>query len=322
MFSRMSLRVRPFEAADLSAAGALLAERHRRHRAAQPLLSPRYEDPSTATAQVSAAWDQADASGAVAERDGEVVGYLLGAPKGDLWGPNIWIEQAGQAVTDAEDMRDIYAAAAARWVDEGRTAHYALTPATEDDLVRAWYRLGFGQQQAHGVRDGSPSSGLSTVEVRRAVRDDIPMLGQLDLELTVHQRRAPTFSSVRLGTLEENIEEWEKDFDDPAYTTFVVERDGEVVGSAVGCSLEQSSSHAGLARPENAGFLGFAAVLPRARGLGIGRALGEAVIDWSAQTGYDCVVTDWRVTNLLSSRAWPALGFTESFLRLHRSVGF
>ena len=34
------------------------------------------------------------------------------------------------------------------------------------------------------------------------------------------------------------------------------------------------------------------------------------------------MVTDWRVTNLLSSRAWPALGFTETFLRLHRLVGY
>jgi hypothetical protein len=34
------------------------------------------------------------------------------------------------------------------------------------------------------------------------------------------------------------------------------------------------------------------------------------------------VVTDWRVTNLLSSRTWPRLGFKESFLRLHRLVGY
>ena len=38
--------------------------------------------------------------------------------------------------------------------------------------------------------------------------------------------------------------------------------------------------------------------------------------------GYGCVATDWRVTNLLSSRTWPRLGFAESFLRLHRLVGY
>jgi GNAT superfamily N-acetyltransferase len=95
-----------------------------------------------------------------------------------------------------------------------------------------------------------------------------------------------------------------------------------VVGSAVGCRLEKSSANAGLARPDNAGFLGFAAVFPDARGLGAGRALGEAVLAWSAEQQHSCVVTDWRTTNLLSSRAWPALGFEESFVRLHRHLGY
>jgi flavin-dependent dehydrogenase len=36
----------------------------------------------------------------------------------------------------------------------------------------------------------------------------------------------------------------------------------------------------------HAGILAFAAVVPHARGLGAGRALGEAVIAWAAQAGY------------------------------------
>ena len=75
-------------------------------------------------------------------------------------------------------------------------------------------------------------------------------------------------------------------------------------------------------RPDNAGFLGFAAVFPSARGLGAGRALGETVLAWSAEAGFDVVATDWRVTNLLSSRAWTALGFVPTFYRLHRSLGY
>jgi hypothetical protein len=58
----------------------------------------------------------------------------------------------------------------------------------------------------------------------------------------------------------------------------IAERGGEVVGSAVGCALERSKAHTGLARPDNAGFLGFAAVFPHAPGGGAGRALGEAVL--------------------------------------------
>ena len=102
----------------------------------------------------------------------------------------------------------------------------------------------------------------------------------------------------------------------------IAEYDGLVVGSAVGCSVEKSSGHSGLARPDNAGLLAFAAVLPTARGRGIGRALGEAVLQWSTDCGYDSVVTDWRVTNLLSSRTWPRLGFEQTFHRLHRLIAY
>ena len=138
----------------------------------------------------------------------------------------------------------------------------------------------------------------------------------------MHQELAPTFSAGRMPSIEQARSEWDSDVDDPSYTIFVAERDGKVIGSAVGCAIERSNSHTGLARPDNAGFLGFASVFPDARGGGAGRALGEAVLAWAAEGGFASVATDWRVTNLLSSRAWPALGFTEAFLRLHRLIGY
>ncbi|MBX7266153.1 GNAT family N-acetyltransferase [Micromonospora sp. Llam7] len=317
--------LRPFTAADLAACGALLADRHRRHRAAQPLLSARFEDTVLALTELTAAYETPDSSGAVAYRAGAPVGFVLGAPKpSPLWGPNIWVEAAGLAVTDPEVMRDLYAVAAARWVDEGRTAHYVVVPAHDAELVRAWFRLGFGQQHAHAIRPAvRPGTVLPDgLSVRRATRADVPALAQLDLELPLHQGRSPTFSAGQLGTLEEALAEWTADVDDPAYATFVAESDGRVIGSAVGCALEKSGGHLSLARPDHAGFLGFAAVLPHARGGGAGRALGTAVIDWAVSAGFGSVVTDWRVTNLLSSRAWPALGFTETFLRLHRLIRY
>lgn len=317
--------VRPFAAGDVPAAGVLLAKRHARHRLRRPLLSARYEDSAAAAAAVAAAFGTAGASGTFAVCDGEPVGYLLGFPKpGGLWGPNVWVESASHAAVDGETLRDLYAVAAAGWVACGLTAHYALVPATDEDLVRAWFRLGFGQQACHGLR-GLPAQApvrRTGITIRRAVREDIPALAELEVELLRHQSLAPTFSAATVPSAQQTAGEWAADFDDHSYTTFVAERDGTVVGSAVGCALEKSGSHTGLARPDNAGFLGFAAVFPSARGHGAGRALGEAVLRWAAQAGFGCVVIDWRVTNLLSSRTWPALGFAESFLRLHRRIGY
>jgi GNAT superfamily N-acetyltransferase len=318
------LELQPFSSAFLADAGRLLAQRHARQRAVEPLLSPRYEDPAAAEHEVAEVWKTDHASGAVAIVDGRVVGYVLGAPKqSETWGPNIWVEAAGHAVEEAETLRDLYGLAAARWVDEGCVSHYALVPAHDRAVVEAWYRVGFGQQHMHAIQPAvsKPFVAPERVVVRRAQRSDIPALAALDIELPRHQGLSPVFSAGTVTTLEESMAEWEGDFDDPAFAVFVAERDTVVVGSAIGCSIEKSGTHHGLTRPDSAGCLGFAAVLPEHRGLGAGRALGEAVIWWSTESGYPAIVTDWRVTNLLSSRTWPALGFRDTFVRVHRLIG-
>ena len=319
------MEIRPFTPADVPAAGRLLAVRHETHRRAEPLLSARYADSVAAAAEVETALG-AGATGAVAVEDGEVTGYLLGQTKeAPAWGPNVWVESAGQAVTQAETVRDLYAAAAPGWVERCLEAHYALVPSSDAALVDAWFRLGFGMQHTHGIREVPETGALDLppgVAVRRAERSDIPVLVRLDLALPQHQALAPTFSAGDVPTPEEATADWEESFDDEGFAYFVAEHAGRVVGASVGCALEKSSSHTGLARPDHAGFLGFAAVLPEARGLGAGRAVGEAVLAWTAEIGFTSAVTDWRATNLLSSRTWPRLGFRPSFLRLHRRLGY
>jgi GNAT superfamily N-acetyltransferase len=316
---------REFAASDTEAAGRLLAARHADHRAAAPLLSARYETPEAAAAEVGALLEQG-ATGAVSVAEHEVTGYLLGMSKSvDTWGQNAWVESAGHAVTDPEDVRDLYAVAADRWAAAGLDAHYALVPAHDAALVDAWFRVGFGQQHVHAVReipDDTVPPLPAGIGIRPARREDIPLLAELGLELPRHQGRSPVFSSGPVQTLEEALAEWEDEFDDEGFANLVAEYDGRVVGLGVGCALEKSSSHSALMRPDHAGFLGFAAVFPQARGLGAGRALGEAVLAWSRDSGYTSVATDWRATNLLSSRTWPRLGFRPTFLRLHRRLGY
>jgi len=323
------LEIHEFGPDHLDDAAALLAARHRRHVGVEPLLDPAYVDVAVARHELAAVANSDDALGAVALRDGRMVGYLLGAPKAvSTWGPNVWVEAVGMALAEgesAESMRDLYALAAAGWVADKQVAQYCIVPSYDQELVDAWFRLGFGHQHTHAIQPARPdlvpvvAAGLT---VRRAVRGDIPALAGLDLVLPRHQAHSPVFSGGPVGTLEEAIEEWEEDFGDEDFAVFVAEHSGEVVGSAVGCSITKSSLHSSLTRPDGAGFLGFAAVFPAARGLGAGRALGETVIAWSAEEGYRSVVTDWRATNLLSSRTWPRLGFHDTFWRLHRVVGY
>ncbi len=323
---RGRVAVRPLEAGDLDAAGALLAERHRRQRLAEPLLDPAFEDPRTARREIEIllAGDRAD--GWLATEDGAPVGFLVGIAKSAAtWGGNVWVESAGHAAATPGVVRALYAVAAASWVEAGRANHHVLVPATDDELVEAWFSLDFGQQHLHAVQ-AAPSASFGVVPraelvVRRAARADISALVELELVLPRHSRLSPVFSRLEPEPVEEVRANLEQDFDDPRFTTFVAEVDGRVVGWGVACALAESGTNTALIRPANAGFLGYAAVLPEARGLGAGRALGEAVLDWGRDAGYPVIATDWRSTNLEADRSWRALGFRPTFRRLHRLIG-
>jgi GNAT superfamily N-acetyltransferase len=313
------LELRSFAEDHLDAAAELLAARHRHHRATEPLLSERFEDASATRDEVASLWAQDDVSGGVLLRDGDVAGFLLGTRREDQnWGANIWIEPAGYAVDEAELIRDLYAFCSQRWVDEGRTRHYALVPAL-DDQVDAWFRMSFGAQQAHGIKEVDQRTWPPGA--RRAEPGDIEALMEIVPLIAEHHGRAPVFSGV----------DWDEDADelrtmlaaeiaDDELGELVYERDGRVVAHFELVSAEKGSMHRSLAQPDRAALLGFAASLPGVRGSGAGVALTEAASAWAHEQGYATMVTDWRETNLLSSRFWPARGFRRSFLRLYRSI--
>jgi GNAT superfamily N-acetyltransferase len=313
------LELRAFAGDHLDEAAALLAARHRAHRAAEPLLSQQFESAEATVGEIASLWAETEASGSVALRDGHVAGFLLGTRRDDgVWGSNVWIEPAGYAVDDAELVRDLYAFAAQRWVDEGRTRHYALVPAL-DAQVDAWSRLSFGVQGAHGVKEVDPRPWPPGA--RRATAADIEALLEIVPLISDHQARAPVFSGI----------DWDEDDDelramlateiaDDELGELVYEQDGRVVAHFELVPAGKGAMHRGLAQPDRAVLLGFAASLPAVRGSGAGVALTEAAFAWAHEQGYATMVTDWRETNLLSSRFWPARGFRRSYLRLYRSI--
>jgi ribosomal protein S18 acetylase RimI-like enzyme len=318
------LEMIPFEDAHLGDAAQLLAARHARHRRAEPLLPARFEEPAAARAELESAWRQDSASGSAAFRDGRMVGYLIGAPRPDpVWGDNTWVEFAGHAVEEAEVIRDLYGTAAARWVEEGRSRHYALVPASDSALVESWSRLCFGRQHAHGVREVPLQTEVIVpegFEIRVPKADEVELLIDVDLALPEHQRSSPVFSGVQMPAREDSRAEWISTLEGDAETILIAVREGRPVACWSVVAVEVSSQHTGLGRPEGAAYLGFASTLPEARGHGVGVALTDMALARAVEEGYRTMVTDWRVTNLLASRFWPNRGFRTSFLRLYRSI--
>jgi ribosomal protein S18 acetylase RimI-like enzyme len=313
------LEIRALAEDHLDAAGSLLAARHREHRVAEPLLSESFEDPDATRGEVASLWAQEHASGAVALRGGDVAGFLLGTRKNDqTWGANVWVEAAGYAVDEPELVRDLYAFASQRWVDEGRTRHYALVPRL-DDQVEAWFRLSFGAQQAHGIREVEERPWPSGT--RRAEDRDIEALIELAPLIFRHHALAPVFSGIESDADADELRAMlVEDISNDELGELVYERDGRVVASFEIVPVKNGSSYSGLVEPGGAAYLGWAASLPDVRGSGAGLALTEAAFAWAHERGYASMVTDWRETNLLSSRFWPARGFRPYFLRLYRSI--
>jgi GNAT superfamily N-acetyltransferase len=316
------LEIRPFSDEFLDAAGELLAARHRAHRAVEPLLPGRYEDPRVARTEVEALAGADGFSGGVALRGRRVVGYLVGAPRPTpLWGEHVWVELAGHAVEEAEDLRDLYGLAASRWVDEGYVRQYAMVPADDPRLVEAWFRAGFGQQQAHGIMEVPPETAWPE-GARRAEERDVDALYAISPVLVEHQIASPVFSGVSptRPPEEELRAEILEDLGKPELGELVFERDGRIIGAFEIVPAELSSVHSGLARPEQAALIGWAVTYPEVRGSGAGRALTEASFAWARERGHEVMLADWRVTNLESSRFWPARGFRTTFLRLYRHI--
>jgi ribosomal protein S18 acetylase RimI-like enzyme len=318
------LEVVPFSDAHLKDAARLLAARHARDREAEPLLPERFEEPAAALEELDAAWRTEGASGAAALHEGKLAGYLVGAPhETELWGENMWVELAGHAVEEAENVRDLYAVAAARWVKEGRTRHYALVPVTDAALVDAWFRLGFGQQHAHGVQEVPARTEVRPpegVEIRRPSEDEIEALLEIDVALPRHQRGSPVFSDRPLPSEEELREEWAETLAGDEEHVLAAYLDGNPAAVWSVVHPRHSRLHKAIGVPDNAAFLGFASTLPEFRGAGLGVALTDASFAWAADQGFTAMITDWRVTNLLASRYWPRRGFRTFVLRLYRSI--
>jgi GNAT superfamily N-acetyltransferase len=314
----------PFGPADLDDAAELLAERHRRHRLVWPALNPAYEDPAAARPLIEVIMARDGASGSMARSGGAAAAYVLGAPKDTSWGANVWVDDAGSAGTDPDAIRVAYGHAAGAWAAAGWTKHYVVTPASDDPIVDAWFRLSFGLQHVHALRELPPADyalrAAPGLVVRPTELRDIDAVVAMDPILALHTQGSPVFANIAPSSPEEARKDVEEELVDARFAPYVAEHDGRVVGAATFCALEVSNGNTLMMRPVSAGFLGYAAVAPDARGLGAGRALGDACLIWARDNGYEWVATDWRSTNLEADRTWRAIGFRPTFYRLFRSI--
>ena len=137
---------------------------------------------------------------------------------------------------------------------------------------------------------------MITRTIRAATDHDWPRIWPF-FEATV--RAGETYAYPLDLTLETGRDLW---MADPPGATVVLEDGGELLGSA----------RMGPNRPGRGDHIGTASfmVAPEARGRGVGRALGEYVVQWHRDQGYRGIQFNAVVeTNTAAVRWWRSLGF-------------
>jgi ribosomal protein S18 acetylase RimI-like enzyme len=287
---------------------------------------------------VEATWSKPDASGVVALFAGRMIGYLIGVPQIDMvWGRSVWVYLSGHAVDrtnrtyGAEVYRDLYAALSPTWVSFGCFTHFALIPASDQPALEAWFALSFGKEQAHGIRETAEASALAppvdaSLEIRRATLADLDASLELDDIIPLHQSRAPVYAPYWFGEYspsgnkEEIRQESSELLEDEHAKLWLALRNERIVGYQLYLPATPTSKMDNLIIPEQCSYLAIAATREEEQGRGVGRALTAHGLTADFAAGYTHCITDWRVTNLLSSRFWPRQGFRPVAYRLSRRL--
>jgi GNAT superfamily N-acetyltransferase len=134
------------------------------------------------------------------------------------------------------------------------------------------------------------------VEIRVATDEDWPSIYPFYSQIMAEGR---TYAFPERQTLDEARPWW---MEPPPGRTVVAVDQGRIVGSAkMGPNRPGRGSHIGTAS-----FL----VDPECRSKGVGRALGEYVIDWGRSAGFHAIQFNAVVeVNAAAVRLWKSLGF-------------
>ena len=301
-------------------AAELLAARQRRLRHVRPFLPDAYQDAAAALPLIDALAGRDGAFGVVGRRNGEPFGFLLGYARLEpAWGRAAWSPIEGSALADgidAELVRDLYAPWSEHFVRRGYFRQYVHAAVDEPDLMAAWVRTGFGQMQAHAIRDlelhVNPPTGVT---VRRAhaedswmARDLFPLVGRALMKPPAYAIQLPEVWSL-VGADPDELAEPE------ARHWVAIAGDGRALAIASFYDPDP-----GPLVPVRATELSLGMTRPEERGRGLMRALVAAGFAEARDAGATHAVTDWRTASLPTHRSWTAIGFKPLYYRLHRHI--
>jgi ribosomal protein S18 acetylase RimI-like enzyme len=322
------MKIVPFSAGMLPEAAQLLAERHRRDRRAIPELPVRCEETKEAMKSLRAVWEKKEVTGVAAIDGDRVIGYLIGQKaENAVRGRHVWMDVAGHAVASGRSVelyRDMYAEASSSWVEEGYFYHCSVLPASDPAIWNSWFCLGFGHEQVHGILSlendvpvVEPTGNLG-VEIRLATPDDRQKIADVSQWIRTYQAKAPIFGVALPEDAIKVRDGYASLVEDESVDLWIAEKEGRVISFQAYFQTDMESTN--MLAPNQCVELGVAATLSEYRGLGVNYTLSGKGLSHAKEKGYLFAMTDWRMTNLQSSRCWPRLGFRPVAYRLSRLI--
>ena len=335
----MSVQVVPFEDEHLEDAAVLLVKKHLADRQREPAL-PSVDDIARRVAEVSAerglpAPDEtvgllpllrfAEGRGprVAAFRNGRIVGYLqtseLELTRAYTGVHNLVVDP----VEGAQVYREMYAAVASQWLQQGYLVHFVKLLASDRQAVEAWFSLGFGQVSAQAFRDTNYTHEKATgIEVVPAQEDHIELLVQLQSEHRRYEAETPMFipsEADPADSVDARREELTALLRDPVRRCWIAFRNGNAEGMmslrpAAGSGLSPLLQLKGMVVVQDA-LTGEAARDPNVRGV-----LLDAALNWARAQGYERCYAMFHAADTFAHPFWFGAGFHRIAYWLMRRI--
>lgn len=304
---------------------ALLSKRQARERKIFPYLPDKFEEIDETEMVIRKLLERPYASGVVAVRGIDVIGYLIYEFKEEAHrGRYVWMDYESIAISEHEHprlLRLLYADAGAEWVKHGYFHHVLMAPLGDEMVFEQWLDQGFAFEQKYAILsldDYEPKNGsLPELEFRRGTKADAPLLKKMAVWNSIHQAAAPSWHPITRETMENVQKSYVALTEDEEAYLWLANQGEQPAGFHVYFRKEDPFS---LVTPENCVELPAASTNPDMRGRGIGRALANHCFGELKKEGYDYIFADWHTPNQLASYFWLRMGFQPVMVRMSRQI--
>jgi GNAT superfamily N-acetyltransferase len=302
----------------------LLANRHKRERMKFKGLNKIFEDVMLVEKIVTKKLSEKMTIAIGAFEESQLIGFLISTiMNDDVFGRCAWVKYDGMALAEGvteEVYRELYAHIANEWLKAGCQKHYVIAPCGSSDVIKAWLQSGFAYEQVFGLQEleAVEIQSIENVTVREPSSSDIEDIKSISSLIMSYQAGSPTFAAA----LPEMFKEIEKGYvglieDSEAHVILAYENE-DVQGFV--CGYFEDEDRDNMMIPYKSTELGVAGTYSNSQNKGIGTLLTQSLLNDALKVGYINSTTDWRITNLKSSKFWPRMGYKPYAYRLVRNI--